>query len=270
MRVDLHLHSTASDGSLSPSALVWAARAGGLDVIAITDHDTCNGVAEALAALPSAIHVIPGIELSTTLDGLEIHILGYYIDHNNPALRAHADHAVNARRERVRKMLVLLRKYSVDVSFDDVLAAAEGSSQILGRPHVARALVRRGYVQTVGEAFDRFLGDAGPCFLPTELLHPREAIELIKGAGGVALWAHPRPDVLERHLADMVSWGMRGLECYRPRASDSERDWIRAQAASHDLLLSGGSDWHGTWHGRLGDFHVKSEDVVRLLDVGGL
>lgn len=270
MKVDLHLHSTASDGSLSPSAVVWAARAGGLDVIALTDHDTCAGVREAMGTLPSAMQVIPAVELSTTLDGAEIHVLGYFIDPQNERLLAHGRHAVEVRRTRVHRMLELLGNYNVKVSFEEVVAAAEGTSNILGRPHVARALQRKGYVQTPAEAFDRFLGDAGPCFLPTELLHPREAIALINEAGGVALWAHPRSDLVARSLPQMVEWGLRGLECYRPRASAGEIDWIQTQAMQHDLLISGGSDWHGTWHGRLGEFYVDASEISALLEVGGL
>jgi predicted metal-dependent phosphoesterase TrpH len=270
MKVDLHLHSTASDGSLSPSALVWAARSGGLDVIAVADHDTCAGVHEAMCALPNAMHVIPAVELSTTLDGLEIHILGYFIDPENEKLRAHAAHAIGARRTRVQRMLELLRTHNIHVSFDDVMAANEGGSQILGRPHVARAMHRKGYVQTPAEAFDRFLGDAGPCFLPTELLHPREAIALIGESGGVAMWAHPRTDVMERELSRMIDWGLRGLECFRPRASLSEIDRIQQLANKHQLLLSGGSDWHGSWHGRLGEFYIDADQIMALLEVGGL
>jgi 3',5'-nucleoside bisphosphate phosphatase len=270
MKVDLHLHTTASDGSLSPSALVWAARAGGLDVIAITDHDTVAGVKEATSALPDAMHVIPGVELSTTLDGAELHILGYFINPANEALVAHSDHALNARRTRVLRMLELLRKYNVHVTLEDVLAAAEGSPRVLGRPHVARALFKKGYVQTPAEAFDRFLGDNGPCFLPTELLHPREAVEMIRNAGGVAVWAHPRYDMIDRELPRMLEWGLRGMECFRPRASPDDVTLIQTRAAAHELMLSGGSDWHGSWHGRLGDFYVESDEISALLDCGGL
>ena len=270
MKVDLHLHTTASDGSLSPSAVVWAARAGGLDVIAITDHDTVAGISEATTALPDSMHVIAGVELSTTLDGSELHILGYFIDPLNPELVAHAEHALTARRTRVVRMLELLRKYNIHITIEDVLAAAEGSPRVLGRPHVARALFKKGYVQTPAEAFDRFLGDAGPCFLPTELLHPRDAIAMIGAAGGVAVWAHPRFDMIDRELQRLIDWGIRGLECFRPRASPDDVALIQARAAAHGLLLSGGSDWHGTWHGRLGDFFVDSGDINSLLEVDGL
>ncbi|MGQ0561134.1 MAG: PHP domain-containing protein [Gemmatimonadota bacterium] len=270
MRIDLHIHSTASDGSLSPSALMWAARSGSLDVVALTDHDTCSGLAEALASLPEHLHLIPGIELSTTLDGADLHILGYFIDHTQDALVRHAREAAERRADRVRHMIEKLKSYNMHLEFDDIVADAGGGNGVLGRPHVARALQRRGYVQTIGEAFDRFLGDAGPCFLPTELLHPRAAIELIHAAGGVALWAHPRPDVFTRMLPQLMQWGIRGLECIRPRIQASEIQLLEETAKQHGLLISGGSDWHGTWHGKLGDFFVKPDEIEELLQVGGM
>lgn len=270
MKLDLHLHSTASDGSLSPSALMWAARAGGLDVVALTDHDTCDGIAEALASLPPNLHLIPGIELSTTLDGVELHILGYFIDYHNAALVAHAGEAAERRGERVRKMLGMLAKYGIHISFEDVLAEAGDSHGVLARPHVARVMQRKGYVQTIAEAFDRFIGDNGPCFLPTELLHPRAAIELIVSAGGVPMWAHPRTDQFDNLISSLTSWGLRGIECIRPRLQPSEIQFFEESAQQRNLLISGGSDWHGTWHGRLGDFFVRADEIPALLDVGGL
>lgn len=270
MKIDLHLHSTASDGSLSPSALTWAARAGGLDVMALTDHDTCSGIDEALTALPDKLHLIPGIELSTTLDGAELHILGYFIDHQNPRLVTHAGTAMARRSDRVRQIIEMLKPYNVHLTFDDVTDAAGGTTGVLARPHVARAMQRKGYVQTVSEAFDRFLGDAAPCFMPTELLHPREAIEIIRGAGGVSVWAHPRPDVLETLIPQLIEWGLQGLECIRPRLQPSEIQFFEESAKLRHLLVSGGSDWHGIWHGRLGDFFVGVEEVSALLDFGGL
>lgn len=249
---------------------MWAARAGGLDVVALTDHDTCGGIDEALSAMPDHLHLINGIELSTTLEGVELHILGYFIDHKNPRLVAHAVSASESRSNRVRRIIKMLAKYDVHLTFDDVTEAAGGTTGILARPHVARAMQRKGYVQTVSEAFDRFLGDSGPCFLPTELLHPREAIEIIREAGGVSMWAHPRPDVFEARIPELMSWGLRGIECIRPRLQPSEVQFFEESAKQRNLLISGGSDWHGVWHGRLGDFHVRSEDVSALLDIGGL
>ncbi|MGQ0816360.1 MAG: PHP domain-containing protein [Gemmatimonadota bacterium] len=270
MKLDLHLHTTASDGSLSPSALTWAARSGGLDVIALTDHDTCAGIDEALATVPDNLHVIPGVELSTTLDATELHILGYFIDHKHDALTRHAREAAEKRAQRVRRMIALLANYNMHLTYEDVTANAVGTAGVLGRPHVARALQRKGYVQTIGEAFDRFIGDAGPCFLPTELLHPRDAIALIHAAGGVSLWAHPRPDLFERLLPMLVDWGLRGLECIRPRIQPSDIQFLEESAKQKGLLISGGSDWHGIWHGRLGDFFVREEEVAAFLDAGGI
>lgn len=249
---------------------MWAARSGGLDVIALTDHDTCAGIDEALSSMPDNLHLIQGIELSTTLDGSDLHILGYFIDHKYPPLQAHARAATEQRADRARRIIEMLRAYNIHLTYDDVAADAADKGGVIARPHIARAMQRKGYVQTVGEAFDRFLGDAGPCFLPTELLHPRAAIELITAAGGAALWAHPRPDVFERLLPDLMDWGIRGIECIRPRAQPSEIQLLEGTARHHDLMVSGGSDWHGTWHGRLGDFFVRPNEVEELLQFGGM
>lgn len=249
---------------------MWAARAGGLDVVALTDHDTCAGVAEAFNGMPDNLHLIPGIELSTTLDGSELHILGYFIDHTDAGLRQHAGEAAERRAERVRRMIELLKQYGMQLTFDDVIAAKEGGNGVLGRPHVARALQQKGYVQSIAEAFDRFLGDSGPCFLPTDLLHPRDAIRLIHAAGGVSIWAHPRYDIFDRLLPQLLAWGLRGVECIRPRLQPSEIQFFEESSRHRQLLISGGSDWHGTWHGKLGEFFVRGEEVGQLLDAGGL
>lgn len=270
MRIDLHIHSTASDGSLSPSALVWAARAGGLDIIAIADHDTVAGIGEARAASQDRVHVIPALEFSTTHDCGEVHILGYFIDPAYSDLLAYTLDAVEKRRERVRGMLARLAPYGISVTLDEVVQLAEPGTRMLGRPHIARALVRRGFVQTVSEAFDRFLGDSAPAFLPTELISPRNAIELIHAAGGLAVWAHPRISTLEREIDRFVSWGLDGLECYRPNASASDIRFIEALSSRRGLMVTGGSDWHGAWQGKLGDFYVNGSDIEALLDAGGI
>ncbi|MEX2283439.1 MAG: PHP domain-containing protein [Gemmatimonadota bacterium] len=270
MRIDLHLHSTASDGSLSPSALVWAARAGGLDVIAITDHDTCAGVEEARRALATQLHVIPAIELSTTYQRCEQHILGYFINPKNPALVEYARGAVEKRHVRIEGMIERLKPYGITLSMSDVLANSEPGTRALGRPHLARALVQKGFVQTVSEAFERFIGDQGPAFLPTDLLEPKHGFELIHQAGGIAVWAHPRATAVDQHLNDFVEWGLDGVECYRPNATPAETLHLEQIAQSRGLFTAGGSDWHGTWQGKLGDFYVTPEEVEKLLEFGGI
>jgi predicted metal-dependent phosphoesterase TrpH len=270
LRIDLHIHSTASDGSLAPGALVSAARAGGLDVIAIADHDTCAGVEPARRTLQDQVHVVPAIELSTMFEGTELHVLGYFINHEHPRLASYSEDAAERRRERVRGMIARLEPYSIHVTLDDVLAAAEPGTRMVGRPHLARVLVQRGYVQTVSEAFERFIGDSGPAFLPTDLLSTENGIGLIHEAGGVAVWAHPRMHVLERHLATLAGWGLDGIECFRPGASASETEQLERRAKQAQMLMSGGSDWHGIWNGRLGDFFVNSSDIESLLEFGGM
>lgn len=248
---------------------MWAARSGGLDVIALTDHDTCGGIDEALASLPDNLHLIPGIELSTTLDHTELHILGYFIDHKHPDIVAHATSAALKRAERVRRIVEKLRDYKVNLSFDDVISAADGAPGVLARPHVARAMVNKGYVQSVSEAFDRFLGDDGPCFLPTELLLPHDAITLIRAAGGLAVWAHPNGARFDEILPCLVNSGIDGLECIRPRMTPPEIRFFQETANRYGLLISGGSDWHGSWHGKLGEFFVRANEVETLLGRGG-
>ncbi|CAN5623489.1 PHP domain-containing protein [soil metagenome] len=270
MRIDLHIHSNVSDGSLPPAAVVEAARAGGLHIIALADHDTVGGIAAARAAAAGTVHLVPAIELSTYHDAGELHMLGYYIDPLNPELVRHGDAASSAREVRMREMIEKLHAYDIVVSFDEVLAAAGVRPDSIGRPHLARALVASGAVQSMNEAFDRFIGDNGPAFVPTRLISPAEAIEVIHRAGGIAVWAHPRQDVLEARLSELCAEGIDGVECYRPRVSPPDSERIAAFAARHGLLVTGGSDWHGDWHGALGDFAVDRDDVAAFLEVGGI
>jgi 3',5'-nucleoside bisphosphate phosphatase len=194
LRVDLHIHSTASDGSLSPRAVVQAGRSGGLDVIALADHDTIAGVADAMAAAEGSVHVIPALEVSTHFEGAEVHVLGYNVDPTSPILTSFGVRASSRREERMRDMLDRLAGLDIEVAFDDVLAAAGTRPESIGRPHLARAMVNHGHVRTVADAFDLYIGDEGPAFVPTRLATPAEAITLIHEAGGVAVWAHPRLD----------------------------------------------------------------------------
>jgi 3',5'-nucleoside bisphosphate phosphatase len=268
--IDLHIHSTASDGSLPPAGVVSAARAGGLDVIALADHDTIAGVRAAQQAAQGELHVIPALEISTHHPGGELHMLGYFVDTLHPTLLSFGSRAGHRREERMRDMLKLLDGLGIHLSYDDVLAAAGARPESIGRPHLARAMVQRGYVPTAAEAFDRYIGDEGPAFVATRLLSPGEAIALIHEVGGVAVWAHPRSDALEALLPALVEQGLDGLECFRPRVPPAEADRIAGLARNHRLVVTGGSDWHGDWHGPLGSFYVEREDVAAFLDLGGI
>lgn len=268
MRVDLHLHSTASDGALDPVALVELAARGRLDVIALTDHDTTAGLASAMVAGEGRIEVIPGVELSTTFDGREVHMLGYLIDPAAEELTTFSRHAAARRQIRMTGMIERLRELGIPVRYEEVVRLA-GAEANVGRPHLARVLVQHGHVRTFAEAFDRFIGDGGPAFLPVQLLTPVQAIEMIHRAGGVAVWAHPPLDLFRTQLQTLVEHGLDGVEAFRPRTTPSEADALVAGAASASLLVTGGSDWHGDWNGPIGDFAVSSDDIGAFLALRG-
>ena len=268
MRLDLHLHSSASDGSLDPVAVVAAAVAGRLDMIALTDHDTITGLPAALAAATGRIEVIPGLELSTTHRARELHILGYDIDPGSRELLTFSRDAARRRQDRMAEMVGRLGELGIRVAYDDVVRLA-GSEANVGRPHLARILVQRGHVRTFAEAFDRFIGDGGPAFFPVRLLTPGAAIEMIHRAGGVAIWAHPPLDLFRSELKLLVEAGLDGVEAFRPRSPPADTEAVLAGAAVEGLLVTGGSDWHGDWSGPLGDFFVSPDEVADFLAVRG-
>lgn len=268
MRLDLHLHSSASDGAVDPVQLVDLATRGRLDVIALTDHDTTAGLAAAMAAAAGRIEVIPGVELSTTFDGREVHMLGYLIDPAGQELTAFSRHAATRRQIRMSGMIDRLGELGIAVRYDEVVGLA-GAEANVGRPHLARVLVQHGHVRTFAEAFDRFIGDGGPAFLPVQLLTPERAIEMIHRAGGVAVWAHPPLDLFRTQLARLVEHGLDGVEAFRPRTSPVESEALLSGAAAASLMVTGGSDWHGDWNGPLGDFAVASDDVGAFLALRG-
>lgn len=270
MKIDLHLHSTASDGALGPAELVTRAGAGGLDVIAVADHDTVAGVPAAIAAAPAGVHVIPAIEISATHRERDIHVLGYGIDPDHPIMRDYDARARIAREQRVRDMIDRLAELGVAVEFDAVLAEAGPDSAALARPHLARTLWAAGHVGSVAEAFDRYIGDDGPAFVPVQLLDVAGAIDCIHQAGGIAVWAHPPLPMLGAALREFTAAGLDGLECYRPRTTSDDLNRLLNKARQLSLLVTGGSDWHGDWHADLGSFYVGRDDVAAFLERFGL
>jgi hypothetical protein len=269
MRVDLHVHSTASDGSLSPCAVARAAAAGGLHIIALTDHDTAAGFEEARAAASGSLHVIPGVEVSSVFEGAELHILGYYIDPSHAAMTGHGSEARDRRVARMSEILDALRGQGVAMEMADVEAAA-GPAVALSRPHLARALIQRGYASTVSEAFERWIGDRCPAYRPVNLLTPAGAIERIHEAGGIAVWAHPSMDTFRREIRRFRAEGLDGVECFRPKCPASDSLELERTAAALRMFVTGGSDWHGEWNGRLGTFALGREEIGAVLDYGGI
>lgn len=244
MAVDLHMHTTVSDGVLSPEELVERAVAAGLSAIAVTDHDAVDAVAPARAAAPPGLEVIAGAELSCRIDGREAHVLAYGVDPDDPDLRESLARFAAQRADRARAMVERLRDKGIEIDFADV-EAASGSGTI-ARPHVARALVERGQVASIDEAFARFLGRGRPAFVDKPRLDPREACALIRAAGGVAGLAHPGTFRRDDLIPALVEAGLEALETRHTEHSAAATRHYEAMARSLDLLPTGGSDFHGT------------------------
>ena len=272
MKLDLHVHTSASDGACDPEEVVALAGQAALDVISITDHDTLAGLAGALAAAAHHhVHVIPGVEMSSTLQDREYHILGYFVDPDAPALRDHERAALEGRERRMIEMVARLRRQGLLIEYDDVLAEAGPERSAIARPHLARAMVAKGYAASTTDAFDRLIGDGHVAHVPTRLATPDVAIRVIVESGGIPVWAHPPTEAIPELLPDLVEAGLRGLEVYRPRSSPSHILGLEKAARAANLLMTGGSDWHTSEGGTsLGDFFVTEEEVAKLLQAGGL
>ena len=245
--VDLHAHSTASDGSLPPTEAVNAAHAAGLAAFALTDHDTLAGMAEAqIAADACGLRLIPGVELSVHHGPNELHLLGLHIRDVQP-LQERLEVIRGFRRTRAETIVAKLNAHGVPVTFDAVLAQAAGGA--LGRPHVARALVAGGHVRDMREAFDRWLGAAKPAYVDKERLDIADGIRLIHEAGGIAVYAHPGAEGRRETIEPLVAAGLDGLEVRHPSHTREDELRLASLAAFFGLVVSGGSDWHGAMQG---------------------
>lgn len=248
--IDLHSHTTASDGSLSPTELVRLAKRTGLSALGISDHDTVGGLDEAAdAAVAAGLELVPCIEISVDYPQGEFHLLGYYVDYRDPGFLARIRYLQENRFNRNEVMLRKVRKAGFEITMDDLLEIA-GDGQ-LGRPHFARAMIRKGYVASTQEAFDRYLADGKPLHVPKVKLGPAEAIDLVHLAGGVAVLAHPKymefpeEDGLAQELARLKELGLDGLECYYSQHSEAETTQYLRLAERFGFLVTCGSDFHG-------------------------
>lgn len=243
--VDLHLHTTASDGRLTPGELIALVARKGLQVVAVTDHDSTEGLAEAMEAARAFpnLTVIPGIELSTDIPGNEIHVLAYFVRHKDEELLATLRKFRQGRLERGRGMVEKLRDMGMDIEWQRVQEIAGDGA--VGRPHVALALMEKGYVSQTNEAFEKYLGRNGPAYVEREKLTPAEAVEAISSWGGVAVLAHPAqlPN-LDDQLEELRSAGLVGMEVYYAQYSEERILELASTAARHGLLPCGGSDYH--------------------------
>jgi predicted metal-dependent phosphoesterase TrpH len=244
--VDLHVHTNASDGRYSPSEVVGKAVAAEISVLSITDHDTIGGLEEAAEAAKafSNLVLIPGVEINTDVPSGEAHILGYFIDRTHPELLALLKEMRVSRHNRAQKMLAKLEVLGMPLSWDRVQEIA--STDSIGRPHIAQALLEKGYITSLREAFDKYLGFGKPAYVPRSKVSPAQATELILKASGLPVLAHPfTVSEPEKMISDLKEHGLAGIEVYYGSYSNSEVTHLRSFAQKYDLLVTGGSDFHG-------------------------
>ena len=245
--IDFHLHSTASDGTSAPEAVVLAARDAGLRALALTDHDTIDGISDARgAALAVGVDLVPGVELSAYEGPIEVHILGLHLDRLDEMRNSLAVFR-SARRERAEGIVKLLNGLGVRITFDDVLGEAKDAA--IGRPHIARALVQNGWAMDLRDAFDRYLGAGRPAYLDKKRIGVPEAIGLIHRCGGIAVLAHPGSDGNRERIEALAAVGLDGVEVIHPSHSGEDRARILALTKHFGLVPSGGSDSHGAADG---------------------
>jgi 3',5'-nucleoside bisphosphate phosphatase len=268
---DLHCHTTASDGLLTPEELVALVRSSRVDGIAVTDHDTIAGVAPA-RAVAGGVRVIAGIELSTRWNGRNIHVLGYFVDPDDDALRTEIERIAGDRLSRGTSIVAKLQELGYDVTMEDVRAHAVGA-RVIARPHIARALVAKGYISSVREAFTQeLIADGGRADVPKVAFSPADAVRVVRRSGGCAVLAHPAvghhdgpsSGVPVELIDELKRVGLAGIEVDHPDHPPLVRDQLRLLADELDLVPTGGSDFHGESGHTLGAYATTPEIVERL------
>ncbi|MEA3546578.1 MAG: PHP domain-containing protein [Thermodesulfobacteriota bacterium] len=274
MSFDLHIHSTYSDGTMTPAEILQLARKYGLRTIALTDHDTTEGIAEALVqGKKQNIEVLTGIELSASFDSHPVHILGYGIDHTDPLLFENLKDIQKARKDRNDKIVARLQSFGLDISLDELDIISKSGQT--GRPHIARLLVKKGFVSSTDQAFDRYLGKKGSAYTPRKSLPADQAIKMINMAKGIAVLAHPIIinvpfQSLVRMILKLRTAGLAGIEVFYPSHPPPFRLKLEKLCTEYGLLASGGSDFHGLLHpwSRLGCMiqgQSASDEIVEKL-----
>lgn len=269
MKADLHVHSTASDGTLTPRELVSLALGRDLTVLAIADHDSVEGVPDALAAARSTrLRLVPAVELSAVVGAQDVHILGYFIRHDDPRLAAHLGDLRDARRRRAASTVSALADAGLHVELDDVLAMSGGGA--VGRSHVARALVAEGHAENIPDAFTRLIGRGKPFYVPKDVRPPDEVIGVVRDAGGLAVLAHPGVSRLDYLIPELIEAGLGGIEAYHADHRPEQRTHYASIAKKYGLLVTGGSDFHGpaSPNAPLGSVDIPTEAVEALLEWG--
>lgn len=273
-RVDLHTHTTASDGRHRPAEVVRMAKEAGLSGVAVTDHDTVAGIAEAISAgAEHGIRVLPGVEISTSAEGRDIHILGYGFRADDPLFLERLITLRLARDRRNDMIIARLNELGMEITLSEVEQAAAASPRkggSIGRPHMAEVLVRKGYAKDFRDAFDRYLAEGAAAYVNPPRIGPAEAVRWIQEAGGAAVVAHPGLYGNDRLVLELLDGGADGLEAYHSDHDEDQQRHYQAMAESRGKLVTGGSDFHGTlngivYHGRVGDRTVDASVVDQLL-----
>jgi len=266
-RVDLHIHSTASDGRFSPGDIVRKAAEGGLTIIAIADHDTVDGIVPALVAAKAFpwLRVIPCVEISTDVPHGEVHVLGYFIDYTNHELQATLARLRSSRRERAQKMIAKLGNFGVHIEWQRVQEIAGSGS--MGRPHIAQAMLEKGYITSFKEAFTKYINQGGPAYVEREKMTPVEAVELILKANGLPVLAHPLTITdPETVIVELKAAGLVGIEDYSNGYTAEEISKLVSLADRYNLIASGGSDYHGLdTETVIGGVDMPMESVEQLI-----
>ena len=265
LKADLHIHTTLSDGMLSPEKLIELALDTDLDVIAITDHDTSEAVSRArTAALETPLEVLRGVEISTRYENKELHLLAYGYEEND-MIRHLFSGQKKRRTKRAEMMISRLNGMGFDISMDEVIG--ESGAGLPGRPHIARVLIRKGYAATMQEVFFRYLGDRSPICQQIDYPDTEEAIRMVHSAGGLAVLAHPAGSVNMITLGKLCQSGLDGVECYHPSHNSTHQRKYLQFCDNYGLLVTGGSDFHGSTadYYRFGKTHIMLEDTSPLL-----
>jgi predicted metal-dependent phosphoesterase TrpH len=268
-RIDMHSHTTASDGTFHVIDVIARAVAKGLTGLAITDHDTVAAIHEAMEEGKKAgIEIIPGVEISSVHNGKDIHILGYFVDYEDSTFLKSLEKLRNVRNVRNQMMIEKLNHLGIQITMEEVEREKEGIGN-LGRPHIASVLMKKGVVDSIQEAFDKYLGQGALAYCNPPRISPYEAIDLIKLAGGVPVIAHPGLYHDDELVLSLIQYGLKGIEVYHPDHGEEEEKKYAALAEKYQLVKTAGSDFHGmrngvVFHGDLGDRTMNEENLMQL------
>ncbi|MFO7889539.1 MAG: PHP domain-containing protein [bacterium] len=262
---DMHVHTTYSDGLLTPTQVVIKAREAGLKAVGIVDHDTLEGIEEAyLAGKRWGVEIVPGIELSSQCEGKDIHIIGYYCDPTHPKISEYIEKFLKRRYDRAQKIVQILNTMDINITMKDVVSTAKG--KCIGRPHIATVLLEKGYVYSFQEAFVKYIGYHSKAYVEKFKISPESAIALVSEAKGLSFIAHPPKNLSMEKLFDFTKAGLDGVEIIHPRLSDRDTRRLQEFVNNYDLLISGGSDCHGRDKKNLsiGRFRIPYSILVKI------